>query len=256
MPLRKKLLIAALILGVVLSAVAIFILPTQYSVPILMYHSIKENPGDQLSVSPQNFEKQMNFLHKNKYKVISFRELVNYLRSDQTLSPKTVVITLDDGYEDNYLYAFPVLKNNNLPATIFLISDYVERDNYLTWPQIEEMADNRIEIGSHSKTHPDLNKLNDPKLLGEEILGSKKNIEARISRPVNSFCYPFGSMNDLVKEAVIKAGYSGAGLTHKRRRYDKNDVYALSRIKITNTDNLFVFWVKTSGYYTLFKRKK
>ncbi len=257
MLLRKKLLAAVAILCLTVAGFIAFILPSQYTVPILMYHHIKQSgANDRLSVSPDNFKKQMDFLSKQKYRVISLEELVRYLKSQKPLPHNLVVITIDDGYEDNYLYAFPPLKNNNFSAEIFLITDSIGHEGYLNWKEIQEMAANRIDFGSHTKSHAWLGSLEDIQLLHEQILESKIFLEAKLNRPVNFFCYPGGGINALAKQVVVESGYLGACATHPGDKYAKYDIYALSRIKISSTDNLFTFWIKTSGYYTLFKEKK
>ena len=257
MLLRKKLLIivSALFLSAILFAAVI--LPSKYVTPILMYHHIQvSSRDDRLSVSPANFKKQMDFFSKQKYKVISLEELTNLIKGQKPIPPKTVVITFDDGYEDNYIYAFPVLKKYNFPAVIFIITDKIGKTGYADWAEIKEMSENNIEIGSHSQSHPWLPDLKDEKKLQEEILWSKKILEYKLDCPLKFFCYPGGGISNQVKQAVIDAGYLGACATHPGAGYDKYDLYALRRIKITDTDNLISLWVKTSGYYTLFKKKK
>lgn len=254
---RKKLLIFAFILCLLLTIFAIFILPSHYTAPILMYHHIRQSGWqDRLSVPPANFKKQMDFLLKGKYQVISLEELINFIKSKKPLPHNLVVITFDDGYEDNYIYGFPILKNNNFPATIFLVTDSIDHKGYLSWVQAQEMINTKISIGSHSKTHSWLTELNDKNTLKEEILESKKFLEFKLKQPVKFFCYPSGAVNSLVKQEVINSGYLGACATHPGPRYSKYDIYALRRIKISNSDNLLGFWIKTSGYYTLFKSKK
>ena len=255
MPFRRKFLIGTIILLLIGFTLVAFILPSKYTVPVLMYHHVRPDaPDDRLSVLPGNFKKQMDFLAKRNYQVISLEELVNLIKSQKPLPRNLVVITFDDGYKDNYLYAFPSLKANNLSATIFLITDHIGQENYLNWSEIKEMVNHQIEIGAHTKSHPWLPGLEDKKELEKEILAPKKIIEAELRRPVKFFCYPIGGVNDLVKQAVIKSGYLGACATHPGPKYAKYDIHTLRRIKISNTNNLLAFWVKVSGYYTLFKK--
>lgn len=257
MLLRKKLLAAVIILSLAGAGFITFILPSQYTVPILMYHHIQQSGADdRLSVSADNFKKQMEFLSKRKYKVVSLEELIKHLKSQKPLPHNLVAITIDDGYEDSYLNAFPALKSNNLPAEIFLITNYIGQEGYLIWKEIQEMAANRIDFGAHTKTHAWLASLEDIQLLRDQILGSKTILEAKLNRPVNFFCYPGGGISDLAKQVVVESGYHGACATHPGDKYAKYDIYALRRIKISNSDNLFGFWIKASGYYTLFKNKK
>jgi len=230
---------------------------SQYVVPILMYHHVDEN-GDisSLSVSPENFLRQMRFLSERNYNPISLSELVRAKRSGQKLGRNTVVITFDDGYADNYLSAYPVLKKYNLPATIFVIVDALNLSGYLNDAQISRMSsEGIIEIGSHSLSGAYLPG-RDTEELQREIKLSKEELEDRVNRPVELFCYPIGGFTDEIQELVKISGYLSACTTNRGRQatHLNNDLFALKRIKVTDSQaNLFVFWVKLSGYYNFFR---
>lgn len=227
-----------------------------YSVPVLMYHSISPVTGKtRLSVSPEAFEKQMQFLKNNHYQVLKLDEYVDLLNNKQKPKQKAAVITFDDGYENNYSFAYPVLKKYKIPATIFMVVGWVGKEGMMNWQQLAKLNESGlIEIESHSLTHPELTKLNVPSLIGEIKL-SKQILEEKLKKEVKYFCYPYGFYNSIIKEAVRLFGYKGACATQfKQKLARKNDVFALRRIRISQSaDNLFIFWVQVSGYYTFLK---
>ena len=130
-----------ILIALVTSGIAFFIwLQGQYVTPILMYHHVKARPIKELNtVTPKVFEKQMSFLKRYGHKVLSLDEYIDIKKNGGKDPRGSIVITFDDGYENNYLYAFPVLKQYHYPATIFVVSDMVGKDRFLTWNQIKEM---------------------------------------------------------------------------------------------------------------------
>ena len=150
--------------------------------------------------------------------------------------------------------AFPVLKEFGLEATIFISPALIGEEGYSTWEELIEMAESGlIAIGSHSMTHAYLPDLPQQKL-DMEIFDSKRSIESHIRKDVLAFSYPAGGFNDYVREEVIKAGYKIAVATSPGKKYPKHDLFAMKRLRITRTsDNLFVFWIETSGFYTWIK---
>ena len=254
----KKRSIIVLVSVIVLTAAAAALSKAAYVVPVLMYHSIDySEKTTKLSVSPENFERQMEFLRKSKYNVVGLDKLIPYIKKKEKIPPKTVAITFDDGYYNNYRYAFPVLKKYNLPATIFVIVNKIGKEGWVDWGQLKEMADSGIIlIGSHTKSHLWLPSLGQ-KRLEEELAGSKKILEDRLRLKANLLSYPIGAFDERVKEAAKAAGYILAVTTNPGRFRPADDVYAVKRIKISRTsDNLFVFWFETSGYYTWIKEHR
>lgn len=252
---KKKLIITGTIF--IFAAGLVIYAKNQYVVPIIMYHKIDgASATSRLSVSPESFKAQMGFLKKHKYNVVKLEDLAEMIRKDKSLS-KTIAITFDDGYEDNYLNAYPVLKKFGLPATIFIIPAMIGNDGYLTWDQVIEMSESGIIIiGSHSLSHPWLPSQADQRL-DSEIMGSKQAIESHIRKDVYSFSYPMGAFNKNVREKVIKAGYKIAVATNPGKKYPKHDLFAMKRLRISSTsDNLFVFWFETTGFYTWIKEHR
>ncbi len=229
----------------------------QYVVPIIMYHKIDNDAAvSKLSVSPESFKRQMSFLKKHNYNVVRLEDLSDLVKSGK-IPYKTIAITFDDGYENNYIDAFPILKEEDLTATIFINPNRIGEDGYLTWDEVIEMSKSGvISIGSHTMNHAYLPDLEDEKL-DVEIVDSKDVIENRIRKEVSSFSYPLGGFNDLVRDKVINARYKIAVATNPGKDYPKNDLFAMKRLRISRTsDNLFVFWIETSGFYTWIKEHR
>ena len=255
----KKIFFYIFIFFVVLYSFFYFYIKPRYVVPVLMYHGVNDNTDSTLNVSVDNFSKQISFLLKNGYNIISLDDLVNGIKNKKEFSSKTIVITFDDGLKDNYTNAFPILKKHNIPATIFLISSYMDNKNeYLTWEQVKYMMEYNIDFGGHTKTHTYLPSIKSRKILQDEILGSKIDIEQNINKEIKYFCYPVGGFNEQIKNIVKEARYKASCATN--RGYDRynNDLYEINRIKITNSDMTkpLHFRAKISGYYNLFRKGK
>jgi len=228
-------------------------LPPAYDVPVFMYHNV-DRVKDMLSVSPENFEKQMKFLKDKKYNVIGLNELIGLITQNKKIPANTVIITFDDGYENLYINAYPILKKYNIRAVMFVIAGNCDRPTYLNRQELKEMSDNGIDIGSHTFNHAWLPAADDKNLV-EEISGSKNELENIIGKKVDFISYPLGGFDQRVRTAVMRAGYKAACATHPGRFSANNDLYALKRIKITNKDNgmMVSFWFKATGYYTWFR---
>jgi len=230
---------------------------------ILMYHMIKEPiknaKFNKLRVSPKIFEWQIRYLKNNGFTFLTMKELIE---KKDNLPKKVIVITFDDGYEDNYLNAFPILKKYNAKATIYLVVDRHNREwsskkkahhnsgelkneSKLKDEQIKEMLKSGlIEIGSHTITHPNLLKLyyNSSK---EEIEKSKEILEKTFNIECVSFCYPFGLFKNEDVDIVKNAGYLSATTTNKGiSDIKKEDLFLLKRIAISGKDNKLDFILK------------
>ncbi len=229
-----------------------------YVVPVLMYHSVDENwKESKLSVSPESFRRQMEFLVKNKYNIVSLHKIKELRESGKPIPYKTVAITFDDGYENNYTNAFPIMKEHNIPAAIFVVLNKIGREGYLTWPQIEEMAENNIEIGSHTLSECYLPDIKDEARLKREIYDSRRILKKRIPQAGDFIAYCSGGFNKNIRQIVIDSGYDGACATNPGKDYPDDDIYAIKRLRISRTsDNLFVFWIETSGFYTWIKEHR
>ncbi len=221
--------------------------------PILMYHYLSVPPHDadiyrkDLSVTPANFEAQLQYLKEAGYTTVSLSDLIYYLAGVKPLPDKAVIITFDDGYADNYENAFPLLKKYGFCATFSLITDRIDfaDPNYMTWDNIIEMHTAGMEIGAHSKRHYDLRGKDDDFLV-YEILGSKEAIEARINEPVKVFVYPSGEYDEDTLKIVQSANYWAALTTQYGKIQSYDDRFELTRIRIRGEDSLAQFKAKVA----------
>ncbi|MBU1127658.1 MAG: polysaccharide deacetylase family protein [Candidatus Omnitrophica bacterium] len=201
----------------------------------------------------------MKFLADNGYSVIAMAELAEAISNGKQYLPHTVVITFDDGFEDNFTYAFPVLAKHGMPAVMFLITGYVDRkDGYLTWDQVRLMQKNGITFGGHTRNNVYLPSITDTAGLRDEIAGSREDIKENTGAVADIFCYPTGGFNEEIKEVVKNAGYKAACTTNRGPARLNRDIYALKRAKITNSDmkKPFHFRAKLSGFYNAFRKIK
>ncbi len=261
MRLAKQIFFVSIILLGIIGLGFTFWLRDRYVVPILTYHHIGEPSEKHLilnTVSAESFEKQMRFLEKNGYVVISTKDLVHGIKKGRLFRRNTVVIQFDDGYEDNYTYAFPILKKYDFPAMVFLISDYVGKPGFLTWEQVKEMEDNDVKAGAHTRNHAYLPDLPEDQIR-EEIAGSKRVIEEHLGHPVDYLAYPTGGFNVPAKRIAKEAGFKAAMTTNRGKDKFNEDLYELKRIRVKNSDMDFggvPLWAKLSGYYNLFRKTK
>jgi len=230
------------------------------SVPVLMYHHVNPHKGDMVTVTPTTFERQMEYLSEAGYKTLTLDELLSYIKGDLVLQQKAVVVTFDDGWLDNYIYAFPVLKKYNIHASIFIVTNIIERASrdggkpptvvpthresklimqkgeehevFLRWDIIKEMAESEL-IGffSHAKTHASCDFLSEPEL-SEELEASKHVIEERLKKPCPFLCWPFGRYTSFAIEVARKVGYSATYTTNHGIVTPGSDPFAIKRIGV------------------------
>ena len=259
---RKIIIIAAVVVPLLVLASSFFYVRQQYVVPILMYHSVSPDAGPKtaLAVTPRTFERQMHFLRKNKYNVIPLEHLVDLISQKKRIPRRTVAITFDDGYQDVYRYAFPILKVYNLPATLFIIVDEVGRaqGDRLSWQEILYMRDSGVvSFGSHALGPAPLINIGSDAQLRQQIFDSKTKLARALDVPVTLFSYPEGMFTPPIRQLVIDAGYRAAVATNPGVSSAADDRFALKRIRISeNAANLFVFQMEASGYYTFMKEWK
>lgn len=236
-----------------------------YSYPrVLMYHMIsehlpkKQSKFNRLRVKPSDFEKQLIWLKKKKFKSFTLTELSEL----ENIPAKSVVLTFDDGYEDNFTKAFPLLKKYEFKATIYIVlnrfnqnwatdkdlnqaSSELNSERMLSNEQIKELLDSGlIEIGSHTLDHVNLPKLNKEEKK-KQIIESKKQIENVFDIKCNSFAYPFGFFDEDSVKIVNEANYTNATTT-VNSVFDKNKYtnFEIPRIMISGRQGLFSFILK------------
>ena len=257
---KRRVLITFFGIAILLSGYLANFIRGKYVVPIIMYHSV--NPGalpeDRLAISPATFERQMRFLKYHHYNVLPLESLATLIKERKKIPSKTISITFDDGYKNNYIYVFPILKKYNLPATIFIITDEVGRTDRLNWDEIKTMQDSGIiTFGSHALGPEPLINIKSEQDLKKQIFDSKKILEEKLGRRISAFSYAGGRFNDRIKQLVIDAGYKLAVTTNPGKKFANDDIFALKRLRISaNANNLFVFWIETSGYYNFIREHR
>lgn len=215
----------------------------QVSVPILMYHYIRVNPdprdtvGFGLSVTPPDFAQQMDWLAASGYHPVDLDDLRGYLLGHGSLPARPVVLTFDDGYEDLYTTAYPVLLAHHFKAVSYVVSGFLGSPRYLTQPQLLEMDAHGIQIGAHTVSHVDLTRLSADELR-HQVLDSKTTLEALLGHPVLDFCYPFGAYAAAVVDMVQAAGFETATTTQPGVVHTTADRFTWSRVRVGGGESL------------------
>jgi peptidoglycan/xylan/chitin deacetylase (PgdA/CDA1 family) len=227
--------------------------------PILMYHSISDDeesvhPYYRINTSPKVFADHMLFLATQGYRTISLEELGGKDPDD-----KSAIITFDDGYENFYSKAFPILKNYGFSATVFLPTHYVDNEAFkgkkcLTWQQVAELCKEGISFGSHTHTHPLLRSLSRAAVC-DELITSRTILENKIGLPIKVFSYPYRfpeeqrTFVDFLKQALQDAGYTQGVTTRVGRHHNSDHPFFMKRLPINSCDDLTFFKAKLDGYY-------
>lgn len=220
-------------------------------VPVLTYHVVGQEffkKIDEFVVSKANFEKQMKWLHDNKYHTITPDQLYNFITKKSFLPTKPIMLTFDDGNKDSYTTIFPILKKYNLTATMFIITNRIGMKRAVSLEDLEIMSKYGITIGSHTISHSALKKLNNSQRI-KEIFKSKEILQRFLRTSINYFCYPFGSYNKAVAAIVKKAGYKAAFIYSTKIKGVKygDDLFTIHRVNISGFDDLNKFKLKVQG---------
>lgn len=187
-------------------------------VPILMYHNITENyPAETAgaNITPELFKKHIQTILNLGYTPISLSHYYAYMTGNKTIPENPIIITFDDGYLSNYEIAFPILKEYNVPAAIFIVTSTVGLTPesglvsypHFTWEQAKIMQDSSlIEINSHTHTHKNITELSVSELQ-KEIRLSKYLIEKNLNKYCYTFAYPYGGYRSDIEKLIRYAGY-------------------------------------------------
>jgi len=223
-------------------------------VPILLYHHMGSIGRRSRSyLEPSLFERHLRHLRETGREVIGLDSLAGRIRGGGCISRKSVAITFDDGWRDNYELAYPILQRYGYPVTIFLVSGRIGLKDYLGWREIREMRKGGICFGSHTVSHPRLTEIS-PADARSEIVNSKKTLEDGLGEEVTFLCYPYGFLNRLVRDLVEDAGYRGACCNSPGRLWPDGDLFALKRVTMTHRMKGYIsITASLSGYYVFFK---
>ena len=185
---------------------------------VVVFHRVQDGArGDGLTVGVRQFERYCRFFQRH-FNVVPLERLVSSLQDGRPLS-RELAITFDDGYRDNFENAAPVLEALGLPATFFVVSQWVESDvvpwwdgqagvrhPWMSWAQVRSLHRRGFEIGAHTRTHVDLGSVTVQEA-ADEIAGARRELESRLSAPVESFAYPYGGRENVAESsrALVKA---------------------------------------------------
>jgi peptidoglycan/xylan/chitin deacetylase (PgdA/CDA1 family) len=241
--------------------------PVSYRHPrILMYHMIKDpvvgGRFNGLRVSPEMFERQLCWLKDNGWTGYTVSEIVDH---GVDIDEKAVAITFDDGFEDNWTNAFPLLKKYGFKATLYLVKDRHDRDwsankkahhntaelknePKLSDAQVVEMIESGIfEIGGHTLTHANFATISEEEKR-REIVQARVDLEKQFAVPVKTFAYPFGIYLKSDPELVAASGYTSAVTTDCGIDcLEKEDKYQLKRVKVSGKDSFLAFRMRMRG---------
>ena len=209
-------------------------------IPVLYYHSVRESADNEVTITPELLRTQLQYIRDEGYVTLTLSELKAYILNNSPIPAKSILITFDDGYMDNYDKAFPILKDLNMVATIFCITSNLDGSYYLSKEAITEMSNYGIDIESHTVNHPKLNEMTYNEQLAE-LIESKKTLESITGKKIESIAYPFGDFNDDSIKAAKDAGYT-LGFTTKKGLSDRDDnPLKLDRIYISSKYDMDTF---------------
>lgn len=224
------------------------VLPDQAQVPILMYHYVSDLPPDadyyrrDLTVTPENFEAQLEHLANAGYHTATLTDLYLHLTQGYPLPEKPVVLTFDDGYIDAYEVVFPLLLDYGFTGTFFVLATpaHFEWESYLTWGQMKEMSDAGMDIQAHGRDHVDLRGRSYDYLV-YQILGIQEAIHYHTGRLPRFFCYPSGQYDASVIAVLKSTNYWGAVTTQWGARHTRENLFEMPRVRIRGNDTLESF---------------
>ena len=235
--------------------------------PILMYHSISFDPEPdkanyyKVCTSPSRFYQQMSCLQNNGYQGVSLEEGLQLINSGEQLNAKPVVITFDDGFQDFYARAFPVLESFGFSATMYLPTKYIGNEHRifkgrecLSWKEVQTLDRSGIEFGSHTVNHPRLVELGWSDI-ESELRVSKKIIEDEIGKSIISFAYPYAypqQKKDFVcrfSEILCYNGFSTCVTTKIGISKLGDNPLELKRVPVNSADDDKLLLAKLRGSY-------
>lgn len=225
---------------------------------ILCYHAVSDNWHADLSIPPDELERQLSALVKAGWRGVTFAEAVAAPPARRTLA-----VTFDDGYRSVLELGLPVLSKLGLPATVFVPTAHIGTGAPMAWPGIDRWLGGPHErelaamswdelgrlteagwtIGSHTRSHPRLTGV-DGATLDEELAGSRDECERRLGLPCRTLAYPYGDVDARVVDAAARAGYSAAGALARSLRV--TSPLAFPRVGIYNRDRGWRFGFKAA----------
>ena len=232
---RIAALLAALFIVVAAgTAISVYIYPPQ-GVLILEYHRVNDDTAgkDDYSLSREQFQEQLNYFQANGYNTISLMEFIRAQKYGEELPDKPIILTFDDGYEDNYTNMMPMVKNMGMKATMFMPTNFVGKEGYVSWQQLKQMQEDGIEIGSHTANHLPLSDMHG-EALSNEIKLSKLMMEWNGMKTIYFFSYPNGAYTDEAIQSLKDNNYLAAVTGDAGYNTFDTDKYLLQRVNVSN----------------------
>ncbi|MDO7846604.1 polysaccharide deacetylase family protein [Hymenobacter sp. M29] len=244
-------------------------------IPVLMYHKIPDAPlatKHQIYVTKENFERHLAYFKKRKLTPITFADYLQYARGERPLSAfpaRPLILTFDDGYLDNYTNLLPLMQQYGYRGVLYLLGDFEVR--YNQWDLAADPTEPRAdimdceqkqafvaagwEIGAHTMSHPHLTTLTLPEA-ASEIQRSKAALETALQTEIVSFAYPFGDLNEAVKDAVRAAGFALGVSTDTGGMAIEDDRMQVFRVNMFPNESTSSLFKKTSPWYRKYYRWK
>ena len=197
---------------------------------ILMYHRFGESKYPTTNTTIEQFILHTKELIKDKYNVIRLDKVIKGIKGEIDLKDRSVSITIDDAYLSVYTKAWPILKKLNLPFTLFISTDVIDNNfsNYMTWDQIRELVDNGVLVGSQTKSHPHLHRLNSKQILNEIEHSNNRFIKELGIKP-KLFAYPYGEYDNKTINIVKGSGFEAAFGQHSGVAHISAGIFELPR---------------------------
>lgn len=221
--------------------------PNPTDIPVLMYHSIAYEKGNELRVPKDTFRQQMQIIKDNGFTPITLDDLYSHFNDETALPQKPLIISFDDGYKDNYENALPVLKEFGFKACAFVITCQIDDStDFMTSAMLKEMETNGVDIECHTVTHPHLKDLSYDKQL-VELRDSKAKLEKLLNKKINYIAYPYGSYNADTVKLTQSFGYKMAFTTNEGPANKNQGILTLDRMYISNANSLDYFKKQITG---------
>ncbi|MER5866307.1 polysaccharide deacetylase family protein [Kitasatospora sp. NPDC002040] len=232
-------------------------------VPVFLYHSVQDDPPAWIApftVTPRTFTEQLDRIADSGRTVVPLHRLVAALRGGPAVPDNAAVLTFDDGFADFYWTVAQLLTERGLPATLYLTTGAVHAPGgvaagsllpparMLSWRQVTTLDACGVEIGAHTRTHPQLDTL-PGRWLPSEIVGCRRELEDLLGHPVVSFAYPHGYSSAAVRRQVRQAGYTSAAAVVNAFSSDSDEVLRIARLMVRadTPPERFVAWTRGEG---------
>ena len=231
----KKIALSIILLFVIFMGgviASVYIYPPK-GVMIFDYHRVNDDTvdTDDYSLSREQFQEQLDYFKENNYHTISMMDFIRAEKYGEELPENPIIITFDDGYEDNYTNMMPMINAMGMKATMFMATNYIGKENYVSWQQLKEMQDNNIEIGSHTANHLPLTEVEN---LDNEIKLSKLLMEWNGLKTIYFFSYPNGVYTKESIQCLKDNNYLAAVTGDAGYNTFKTDKYLLQRTNVSN----------------------